>query len=119
MVENKKAFNWQQYQMSEEAVEVDLTVDGEVLTLSTKKMSSVKKQKLISSCYVYGKGTVGFDHEKYGREALKQVIVDAPWGPTNDLFLISLEDSPLTDALATLVPDAFKVIEDSEELKKD
>tara|TARA_R110000824_G_scaffold89178_2_gene218853 strand:- start:4527 stop:4889 length:363 start_codon:yes stop_codon:yes gene_type:complete len=120
MVEQKKkVFDYREYQLKDTVEKVKLDVDGAELEIGVKKLGHVRKQKLISDCYVYGTGTVGFDHEKYGREAMKMIIVDAPWGPTNDMFLMSLDDSPLTEALATIVPDPFSVGNKLEDLKKD
>lgn len=115
----EQEFDWRQYQLKDEVEKTTLEVEGKKLVLGTKRLGHVRKQKLISDCYVYGTGTVGFDHERYQREALKMIIKDAPWGPTNDMFLMTLDDSPLTDALATLVPDAFQVGNKLEEVKKD
>jgi hypothetical protein len=66
---------------------------------------------------VYGQGTVGFDHDKYGREALKAVIVEAPWGKTDDMFLAKV-DLTLGAALEQIVPSATDsdVVEASENL---
>jgi len=119
MAEVKKDFDWKKYQLKDTVERVTIDVAGEELELGIKKLGHVRKQKLISDCYVYGQGTIGFDHEKYGREALKMVIMDAPWGPTNDIFLMSLDDSPLTEALQTVIPDPFVVGNKLEELKKD
>ena len=115
----KKEFDWRKYQLTDAVEPVTLDVEGEELKISIKKLGYVRKNKLISDCYVYGQGTVGFDHEKYNREALKMIVVDAPWGPTNDIFLMSLDDSPLTEALSTVVPDAFTVGNKLEDVKKD
>ena len=43
-----------------------------------------------------------FDGALYVREVLKQIVVEAPWGVTNDLFLLSI-DTRLGQALETLV----------------
>ena len=119
MVEKLKDFDWQRYQLKDSVDTVILDVEGESLELRIKKLGYVRKNKLVSECYVYGQGTVGFDHDKYGREALKAVIVEAPWGKTNEMFLISLDDSPLTAALETLIPPAFTAGNSLDEVKKD
>ena len=115
----EKEFNWQKYQLQDTIKKVSLTVEGEELEVGVKPFGYMRKQKLISDCYVYDTGTIGFDHAKYTREALKAIIAEAPWGSTNDIFLVSLGDNALSQALATLVPDAFVVGAQTEELKKD
>jgi len=47
------------------------------------------------------------------KECLKAMIVSAPWGETNDTFLISINDE-LGKALEALVPQAFGRDEDSD-----
>ena len=119
MAEQKKEFNWQKYQLQDSVKQVTLTVEGEELIVGVKPFGYMRKQKLISDCYMYETGTVGFDHAKYTKEALKAIIAEAPWGNTNDMFLISLGDNALSEALATLVPDAFSVGTATEDIKKD
>ena len=52
------------------------------------------------------------------RECLREMIIDAPWGKTNELFLISI-DERLGNVLETLVPSAFgaDVVADVENLE--
>ena len=119
MVEQKTPFDWHKYQIEDAVKTVTLDVDGEELELGVKQIGYMRKQKLISDCYMYETGTVGFDHAKYHRECLKMLIADAPWGATNEIFLISLGDNALSTALATLVPDAFAVGNTVEDVKKD
>ena len=63
-----------------------------------------------------------FDGDMYVREALKEMIVEAPWGKTTEGFLMSI-DARLGTALENTVPDAFADIKDNKEeknnLKKD
>lgn len=52
-------------------------------------------------------GKLIWDGDHYVRECLKLMIVEAPWGVTNDVFLLSIKDSALGEALEALVPPAF------------
>jgi hypothetical protein len=51
------------------------------------------------------------------RETLKVMIVEAPWGATNDMFLMSI-DQHLGKALEEIIPSAFEA-GDIPPLKKD
>jgi hypothetical protein len=51
---------------------------------------------------IKGNSESTFDGALFVREVLKEIIVEAPWGKTTDLFLTSI-DSRLGQALETLV----------------
>tara|TARA_Y100000310_G_C20363152_1_gene659945 strand:+ start:109 stop:492 length:384 start_codon:yes stop_codon:yes gene_type:complete len=116
----KAGFNWTKYQVKTDVREVTLKVgeDQDELTLGIKDLGYVQKNKLVSSCYTYTSGTVGFDMDTYMRETLKAMIVDAPWGATNDMFLLSINQE-LGKALEDLIPSAFDSDTTSAPLKKD
>ena len=112
-------FDWTKYQIKIEVRQVTIKVgaDEDELTLGVKDLGYVAKNKLVSSCYTYAGGTVGFDMDTYMRETLKVMIVEAPWGSTNDMFLMSI-DQQLGKALEELIPSAFEA-GDNAPLKKD
>ena len=56
---------------------------------------------------------LSFDADFYVKECLKAMIVKAPWGETNDVFLISINDD-LGKALETIVPRAFNTEDGSD-----
>jgi hypothetical protein len=64
---------------------------------------------------IKGNSESTFDGALYVREVLKLIIIEAPWGKTNDLFLTSI-DIRLGQALETLVATMSG---DSEELSLD
>jgi len=106
---SKAAFDWTKYQIKSDIREVSVKVgdDEDELTLGIKELGYVAKNKLVSSCYTYTGGTVGFDMDTYMRETLKAMIVEAPWGATNDMFLMSI-DQHLGKALEEIIPAAFE-----------
>ena len=59
-----------------------------------------------------------FDGDTYVRECLKEMVIDAPWGKTTELFLMSIDDR-LGGVLEQIVPQAFgtEEIGDLETLK--
>ena len=63
-------------------------------------------------------GASSFDSGKYVKEVLKYIIVEAPWGETNDEFLDSI-NSELGAALEQLVPSAMDTnLSDVDVIKK-
>ena len=70
-------------------------------------MSWSKRNQLVSKCLKFTQnGQTSFQGDLYIREALKETIIDAPWGRTTEAFLMSI-DERLGDALEKLVPTAF------------
>ena len=64
-------------------------------------------------------GAQSFNGDLYIKECLKEMIVEAPWGRTSEVFLSSI-DSRLGAALEALVPSATESSNASEanEIKK-
>ena len=88
--------------------------NGDEFEVKVKPISWSKKNQLIAKAMAFG-GTDGmsFNADYYVKECLKAMIVSAPWGETNDTFLISINDE-LGKALEALVPQAFGRDEDSD-----
>lgn len=111
---------YEKYLVSREPREVSIDVEGEEFKLKIRDIPRSKKNQIISLSVKYdSEGNTHFDGDYYLRECLKYMIVDAPWGGTDDRFLLQLKDvdnnvsNPLADALETLVPVAFKKKNDS------
>lgn len=82
---------------------------------------SLKNQLVTSHLHWDEKGKTYFDADGYMRDVLKKLVVDAPWGPTTDVFLSQVGDE-LGSALEQLVPKAFAPKTSSisiEEVKKE
>tara|TARA_R100000152_G_C6569771_1_gene37513 strand:- start:110 stop:442 length:333 start_codon:yes stop_codon:yes gene_type:complete len=91
-----------------EKVTLDLPYeeDEEKIEVSIRPLSWSKKNSLVSQCTNYtSDGKVAFDGQRYINEVLKYIITEAPWGPTNDIFLAKVNLS-LGGALEQLVPSA-------------
>ena len=119
-VKSKAGFDWTKYQIQSDTRQVTIKVgeDEDELTLGIRDLGYVQKNKLVSSCYTYAGGTVGFDMDTYMRETLKTMIVEAPWGNTTESFLLQV-DNRLGAALEKLVPQAFDdVAEQADAVKK-
>jgi hypothetical protein len=115
----KASFDWTKYQVKASVREITVKVgeDEDELVLGVKDLGYVAKNKLVSSCYTYVGGTVGFDMDTYMRETIKAMVVEAPWGVTNDMFLMSI-DQQLGKALEDIIPSAFEA-GDAVPLKKE
>ena len=109
MVETSKAFDYTQYQIKPSLQKHKLIIDetGDEFEVTVKQLSWVKRNQLVSQCLkVGGKGEQSFDGDSYIRQCLKEMIVEAPWGATNEAFLVTI-DERLGRALESLVPTAF------------
>ena len=70
-----------------------------------------KRNYIKSQCVSFNdKQQTHFDSQQYIAECLKLMIVKAPWGNTDDMFLLQVGDA-LGDALEKLVPSAYNIEE--------
>lgn len=106
--------------MAKEPKDIDLIVGDDVFKLKVRNLPWALKNQIVSRCTTYTvNGEIKFDGDTYIKEVLKYRIVEAPWGVTNEVFLIQLNDD-LGDALKTLVPNAFAPSNvNRDELKKE
>jgi hypothetical protein len=80
----------------------------EHLPLKIRQMPwSMRLQKISLSIKWNDSGDRFFDGAYYINEALKYMIVEAPWGKTDDMFLQFQVGDKLGAALESLVPPAF------------
>ena len=92
---------------TDEKVTVTIDETGDTFEVTVKPMSWSKRNQLVSKCLKFTQnGQTSFQGDLYIREALKETIIDAPWGRTTEAFLMSI-DERLGDALEKLVPTAF------------
>lgn len=113
--------DYRKYLVSREPKEVELNIEGEVLKIKIRALSwSLKNQYVSLNSFRDDSSKFHFDVDGYVRSCLKYMIVEAPWGETNDIFLLQLEESPLSQALETLVPGPWEAkAVNRDELKKD
>ena len=103
----KKEFNFNKYKVNLTTEVRTLTVDDEEFDVTIKPLSWSKKNQFLSKCLRWdSEGNTVFDGDAYVRSALQEILINAPWGKTTELFLISI-DERLGNALETLVPQAF------------
>ncbi|HAI45035.1 MAG TPA: hypothetical protein DCM40_46625 [Maribacter sp.] len=109
MAQNRKAFDVSKYQISPSNEKKIITIaeTGDELEITVKQLSWNKRNQIVSNCISLGKdGVQSFNAERYMKEMLKEIIIDAPWGATTESFLVSI-DERLGGALESLVPTAF------------
>jgi len=102
-------FDVNKYTVGNAAQEVTLLVgpDQDELTLTIQDLSWSKRNRLMSQCLSWdATGNTSFDGDSYVRLCLKEMITEAPWGPTTEAFLIRITND-LGAALESLVPRAF------------
>jgi hypothetical protein len=90
-----------------ETEEITLNVDGDSIDIKVRKLPWSKKNQIVSTSMEFsGEGKSQYDGDRYLRECLKYIIVEAPWGNTTDTFL-SQVGPELGAALDEIVPKAF------------
>lgn len=85
---------------------------GKEWPLKIKPLSWTKKNQILSKCFNYEtNGAVQFDFDKYMKTMLCEMIVSAPWGETNFIFLNKIK-ADFGKELEKLVPKAFDEVKD-------
>ena len=123
MAQQSKAFDHNKYTIEPtvERKKVIIEQTGDEFEVSVKTLSWSRRNQLVSRCLkVTNDGQSSFDGDKYIRECLKEIIVEAPWGPTTEAFLVSIDDR-LGTALEKIVPNDFgdKGGQTPDEIKKE
>lgn len=116
----KAQFDFNKYKIANRTVQKTLEIDNSEFTVTVKPLSWSKRNQILSKAMTWdGDGGTKFDGDTYVRECLKEMIIDAPWGKTSELFLMSI-DERLGNVLETLVPSAFgtDVVGDVENLEE-
>jgi hypothetical protein len=92
--------------------ETVLNFEGEDLCIKIRPLSWSKKNQILSRCFSYSQsGEVAFNFDRYLKEMLCEMIVEAPWGETNHIFLTRIKPE-FGAILEKLVPKAFQEIKE-------
>lgn len=96
-----------------------LTYEGTELKIKIKPLSWSKKNQILSRCFTYANsGEVQFNYDRYIKEMLSEMIVEAPWGETNHIFLNKIK-ADFGGMLEKIVPKAFEEMKDKSFFGKD
>ena len=117
----KPAFDFNKYRIANKTEIRKLELDGAEFTVTVKPLSWSKRNQILSRAMTWdANGGTQFNGDTYVRECLKEMIIDAPWGKTTELFLMSIDDR-LGTVLESIVPQAFgtEEIGDIENLKEE
>lgn len=99
--------DFKDYMVSREPVPVTINVNGYAMELMVRGLPWSRKNQIVSlSIHYDDDGKTQFNGDYYYRECLKYMVVTAPWGETNDIFLLQI-DSELGSQLEELIPKAF------------
>ena len=90
----------------------------DVLKFKIRDIPWSKRNQILSAALSWdGNDMRHFDGDYYVSECLKFIIIEAPWGPTNDLFLTTIGEE-LGGALESLVPTPLRDVNSGDGLKK-
>ena len=108
-----KPFDVSKYQTKGETTEMEVTINEDKFTITTRQLPWFEKSDITTKCMSFNAktGEPELNSGLYLREVLKKIIVDAPWfvngvSSITDEFLNSI-DGALGTALEQLVPNAF------------
>ena len=103
----KKVFDFNKYKVANKTDIKTLTIEDTSFNVTVKPLSWSRRNQILSKAMAWdADGGTKFNGDVYVRECLKEMIIDAPWGKTSELFLISI-DERLGSVLEQLVPQAF------------
>jgi len=103
----KPEFDFNKYKVANKTDIKTLTIEDTSFNVTVKPLSWSRRNQILSKAMAWdADGGTKFDGDVYVRECLKEMIIDAPWGKTSELFLISI-DERLGTVLEALVPQAF------------
>lgn len=93
--------------------EIEVEYNNVLIKIKIKNMSWSKKNQILTECFIYNTdGNIKFNFDKYMKRMLQEMIVEAPWGPTNEIFLNRIKPD-FGSKLEKLVPKAFEEMENS------
>jgi len=94
--------------------DVTIKYKGKEDTLTIKPMTWSKKNQILSQCMSYASDNQArFNLDNYNKECLAYMIVKAPWGKTDRVFLSQI-DEELGRQLEKLIPGPFEEMENQD-----
>ena len=100
-------FDFNKYKVANKTDIKTLTIEDTSFNVTVKPLSWSRRNQILSKAMAWdADGGTRFNGDVYVRECLKEMVIDAPWGKTSELFLISI-DERLGTVLEQLVPQAF------------
>jgi hypothetical protein len=92
---------------AEAAKDIELDFKGVKIPIKVRELTWAEKTHILDTCAKQGSnGSLSFSYDKYMREVLSRIIVSAPWGETNQIFLNKIS-AEFGSVLEKLIPKAF------------
>ena len=111
--------NYEKYLMTRDVKEVEIKVGEDVFKITVKALPWSVKTDIVSRALSWdAAGVMKFNASQYMKDTLKYIIVSAPWGEPNEIFLARVGPE-LGAALEQLTPGAFAPEGKLEEAKKE
>ena len=102
------SFDVSKYKIKEQNQTYTIKLEKDEFDVIIKPMTWQQKNELVARCMTFDdKGNSSFDSGIYIKEVLKEILIEAPWGKTDDEFLNSINQE-MGSALEKLVPSAFE-----------
>jgi hypothetical protein len=91
---------------SDKIKDVTLNYEGTEIKLKVRDLSWTERSKIISDSFVYGESGMKLNIDYYNKTVLSKIIVEAPWGATDQIFFTRINSS-FGSMLEKLVPKAL------------
>jgi len=99
--------DWKVVLQTEEQKEIALEYKGVKIPIKVRDLSWSERNQILGKCFIYQtEGSISFDYDKYMKESLAKMIVQAPWGKTDSIFFAQL-NKEFGSILEKIVPKAF------------
>ncbi len=94
--------------VKDDVQEVSIEYQNKQINLKIKPLSWSRKNQILTKCFLLTQeGQMKFDFDKYMKDILSEIIVEAPWGKTDQIFLNRIKPD-FGSMLEKLVPKAFE-----------
>jgi hypothetical protein len=97
---------------SDKLKDVTLNYEGTEIKLKVRDLSWSERTKIVGDSFSYSDAGMKFNIDYYNKTVLMKIIVEAPWGATDQIFFTRINAS-FGSMLEKLVPKAFAEGQDS------
>ena len=100
--------SWEVVFQGSETKSLDLEYRGVKMLIKVRDLSWSERNKILGKCFIYQTdGNISFDFDRYMKDMLSKMVIEAPWGETNDLFFAQVSRE-FGSILEKIVPKAFE-----------
>ena len=100
--------DWEVVFQDSELKPLSLDYRGVKIPIKVRDLSWSERNKILGKCFIYQQdGNISFDFDRYMKDMLAKMVIEAPWGETNDTFFTQISRE-FGSMLEKIVPKAFE-----------